>query len=122
MHKESRLSADNALRTVYPPDHDPNYIFNTTDYIAYGLIQWCVPKRKGPLSEIAEKMGLPESDIVAQLACLRADIVIRGVAWNEADNIERVTELFADKIIESTYCMPDRLDYANTINKYFENY
>jgi hypothetical protein len=48
--------------------------------------------------------------------------LIRGEAWNEADTFERATELFADKIIENTSCMPDRLEYAKTINEHFKNY
>ena len=126
MYYESNFSADNAVDSVFPGDHDLDYYtFNATDKIAFGIIQWCIPARKIPLGNMAKEMKLEESDIIVQLACLRTDITERkenGEKWKYADTRSDAAVLFARYVIENPNSDEKRIQYADDIYKIFANY
>ncbi|MGN0374240.1 MAG: phage tail tip lysozyme [Butyrivibrio sp.] len=71
--QESKFTPSNAYDSVYPGAYNPEYQYETDDQIAYGLIQWKHPVRKGLLLSEAQNMQLDVSDINAQFSCLRAE-------------------------------------------------
>ena len=102
MHAESGFYPTNAENNYYPGKHNPEYVYSTTDRVGYGLIQWTDKTRKQGLLNEAIQMGLDVSDLNAQLAFFRKEM-LRDYSgtWNKikkAATVQDASDIFLEKI------------------------
>ena len=119
MHAESAILPDNVYNGKYSGEHDyeSGYVYNSEDYIAFGLLQWANPARKAGLEEMAETMALGNSeddktkalwDINVQLAYFKQEMTTKmqdmtdySKVWEELKRkytYNEVSDLFLQKI------------------------
>ena len=126
MFAESRFSSDNAHNKPYPGDHDSSYVFNPTDGIAYGLIQWCSSDRKQGLQSEANTMGLSVSDINAQFSYFRKEMNgTYSTPWNRIksyNSVNSVSDEFLDNIEVAGVGPNARRGFSNTIYNLFYSF
>lgn len=102
-------------------DSDYNFETDTTNEVAYGLIQWKFYSRRDDLEEVADNMGLNVGDINAQFACIRYESETSySSAWSNlrlSNSVANATQIFKDQYEQ---CDDDtlaiRTNYANIIN------
>lgn len=126
MFAESRFSSDNAYNDIYPGDHDSSYVFNPTDGIAYGLIQWCSSDRKQGLQSEANTMGLSVSDINAQFSYFRKEMNgTYSTPWNRIrsyNSVNAVSDEFLNNIEVAGVGLNARRGFSNTIYNLFYSF
>lgn len=120
LYAESRFASDNAQNSSYPGDHNTNYKFSVSDSIGYGIEQWTVSEVKTTLKNTANDMGLQVSDLNAQLATIRKEIVsTRTSDWKKVlanSSYNAVSDSFLDNIERpSTKNYSERRNYSKQI-------
>lgn len=127
IYAESAVSHDNAQdNKSYPGKHNPEYIFDGSDGVGYGLIQWTAKERKNGLAYTASRMGLKVSDINAQLSFLRKELTGEfSSAWKSiesASTVNKACDIFLKEIEKPAVPnYSERRTYANKFYSYFKN-
>ena len=119
LHAESAILADNVNDGAYSGEHNykSGYVYNSEDYIAFGLLQWANPARKAGLKAMAETMAFGNSedektkalwDINVQLAYFKQEMTTKmqnmtdySKAWEELKRkytYNEVSDYFLEKI------------------------
>lgn len=102
---ESAFSCANAQNTSgYPGDDNYSYVYDTTDGVGYGLMQWTHSSRKTGLNNMATSMSRSVSNLGVQLAYLRAEAegTYRN-GWNlfkQATSLNQASDIFVDRMLQ----------------------
>lgn len=126
---ESKFSSDNAEDGKgYKGIHDTKYKYKVDDRVGYGLLQWTDSSRKQELKDMAKKMKLDVSDINAQLAHFRNEVINgdQKNAWKKikkCDSYEDASDIFL-KEIENPKVLnyKERRGYAKNIYQYMKSH
>ena len=117
--QESLFSATNANDGFYPGANNPDYNFSQTDDIAYGIMQWKDDPRKKVLADQADNFGVHESDIIAQLACMKAESTMDNICKSGWESLRQCTTVASAATVfknEIEQCnddsLQDRINYA----------
>ncbi|MDE6312438.1 MAG: peptidoglycan-binding protein [Lachnospiraceae bacterium] len=129
---ESVFSADN-LQDNYTDRstlgaHNKDYKYKTNDGKGYGLLQWTFADRKKRLQKKAKNMGLSVSNLNAQLAFFREEMLTGSDfkdAWQDiksATTVKEASDIFLKRIENPRYKnYAERRKYGRTIYKIMKN-
>lgn len=120
--QESDFSSSNANNKKMGNDsiYDTDYVYNTDDDVAYGLIQWCDESRKEILLRASGSMGKDVSDINVQLATLNYEAGnTYNTAWINLRNTTSyvaATQVFKEQFEEcDDSTLNNRINFAKII-------
>lgn len=136
MYEESQFSPTNAYDGKYPGiynysgDENPSdetYEFESSDNIAFGIIQWRDAGRKQALYDYADKHNGEVTDLEMQLGYFKEEMEVgvckgKWIDFLEKETLEDATEYFLDEIeVGPSGSLEKRCQHAETISAWYSN-